>query len=702
MGASDADRVGRPATLDGRAAAPVGHERTVAEDALEREQAGLDGARVAEAEKAVGDVRGSRGGGAPSRPRRRNPLEGARLRRPGPAERRPAEPGTAEVLGGPHRVRLAALLDPLRPADRLDLGDAYRERLGVERAEREQRIDGRDPERRSGDGLVRRRDAVGAEDGGPRRRLLRKRRSRDGRRGRVEVGRRGDVVACDVAVELGEPEVGFAADGLAGETHVVEDVAVALAGLVGLAGRGEHAGLREGDLGAAGVVLVVAAHGSEQAQRVVRPPGVEPEHEPSVDLGREGDLVARPAVERRLVRFGRGVVAPGGFLDLPEEKGGSRGEVRVADALDAGAEVDRRRVPPAGTGVELAEREVHPRGPVGVAVGQLEGVPEHEHTLVVAVGRGHRPPEPEARLVGEAAVFRDARRGDRLAELLLGPDEVALVEVGLPDDEQGVVGPLRAGPLAEQLGTLLDGRVEDGRAATGSGPARKQLHEQPPVYRRVVVQKRPLALVELLRCVVVRVVVRPEVVVAAVQGGSGAAPGEHAPGDENGNHGERRTEGSSGTREAHGPGEGVKRNNRSGAVGGWRAAKLPRGGAGSGVEREAPSVRARLTARRTGGVRGHPTPCNRWRRRPVRRPPPPHIPMSLLLAATLAGLAKTLLVALIAVLNAVLALLASLATWKTYLALGTKVALIALFCVPVVGVLAFLFWGQRVVRDRQK
>ncbi len=76
--------------------------------------------------------------------------------------------------------------------------------------------------------------------------------------------------------------------------------------------------------------------------------------------------------------------------------------------------------------------------------------------------------------------------------------------------------------------------------------------------------------------------------------------------------------------------------------------------------------------------------------------------MSLLLAATLAGLAKGLLVALLAVLNAVLALLASLATWKTYLALGSKVALIALFCVPVLGILAFLFWGQRVVRDRQK
>ena len=76
--------------------------------------------------------------------------------------------------------------------------------------------------------------------------------------------------------------------------------------------------------------------------------------------------------------------------------------------------------------------------------------------------------------------------------------------------------------------------------------------------------------------------------------------------------------------------------------------------------------------------------------------------MSLVLAASLAGLAKTLLVTLIAVLNGVLALLASLATWKTYLAVGAKVGLIALFCVPVVGVLLFLVWGQRVVRDNQR
>ena len=76
--------------------------------------------------------------------------------------------------------------------------------------------------------------------------------------------------------------------------------------------------------------------------------------------------------------------------------------------------------------------------------------------------------------------------------------------------------------------------------------------------------------------------------------------------------------------------------------------------------------------------------------------------MSLILAASLSGLAKTLLLTLIAVLNAVLAFLATVATWKTYLAVGAKVGLIVLFCIPVVGVLLFLFWGQRIVRDNQR
>ena len=76
--------------------------------------------------------------------------------------------------------------------------------------------------------------------------------------------------------------------------------------------------------------------------------------------------------------------------------------------------------------------------------------------------------------------------------------------------------------------------------------------------------------------------------------------------------------------------------------------------------------------------------------------------LSIVLAASLVGLTKTLLVTLIAVLNAVLAVLAAIATWKTYLAIGVKVGLILLFCVPVLGVLAYLVWGQRVVRDNQR
>jgi uncharacterized membrane protein YqjE len=76
--------------------------------------------------------------------------------------------------------------------------------------------------------------------------------------------------------------------------------------------------------------------------------------------------------------------------------------------------------------------------------------------------------------------------------------------------------------------------------------------------------------------------------------------------------------------------------------------------------------------------------------------------MSLLVAATLLGLGKAVLVAALAVLNAVLSLLASIAVWKTYLAVGTKVAMIVLFCVPVLGVIAYLFWGQKKVRDARR
>jgi hypothetical protein len=75
--------------------------------------------------------------------------------------------------------------------------------------------------------------------------------------------------------------------------------------------------------------------------------------------------------------------------------------------------------------------------------------------------------------------------------------------------------------------------------------------------------------------------------------------------------------------------------------------------------------------------------------------------MTLLTAFALFGLAKAVLVAALAVLNALLAILASIAVWKTYLAVGLKVGIIALLFIPVIGILLFLIWGQRVVRENR-
>ena len=70
-----------------------------------------------------------------------------------------------------------------------------------------------------------------------------------------------------------------------------------------------------------------------------------------------------------------------------------------------------------------------------------------------------------------------------------------------------------------------------------------------------------------------------------------------------------------------------------------------------------------------------------------------------LLAASLAGLTKQVLLTTLTVLNAVLAGLATLAIWRSYLLIGAKIALIVLVFVPVIGLLIYLFWGQRKVRE---
>lgn len=71
--------------------------------------------------------------------------------------------------------------------------------------------------------------------------------------------------------------------------------------------------------------------------------------------------------------------------------------------------------------------------------------------------------------------------------------------------------------------------------------------------------------------------------------------------------------------------------------------------------------------------------------------------MTLLLAASLIGLLKSILIALLAVLNAILAAFAAVAVWKTYLAIGVKVAFIVLLFIPIVGIVIYFLWGRKKV-----
>jgi hypothetical protein len=73
--------------------------------------------------------------------------------------------------------------------------------------------------------------------------------------------------------------------------------------------------------------------------------------------------------------------------------------------------------------------------------------------------------------------------------------------------------------------------------------------------------------------------------------------------------------------------------------------------------------------------------------------------LALASAAALVPLIKTVLLAALAVLNGILALLATISVWKTYLVVGTKVLLTVLICIPIVGILIYLIWGQRKVRE---
>lgn len=73
----------------------------------------------------------------------------------------------------------------------------------------------------------------------------------------------------------------------------------------------------------------------------------------------------------------------------------------------------------------------------------------------------------------------------------------------------------------------------------------------------------------------------------------------------------------------------------------------------------------------------------------------------MLVGIGLVALVKTVLFTALAVLNGVLALLATISVWKTYLFVGTKVLFTLLVCIPVVGIVIYLVWGQRKVRENR-
>jgi hypothetical protein len=72
---------------------------------------------------------------------------------------------------------------------------------------------------------------------------------------------------------------------------------------------------------------------------------------------------------------------------------------------------------------------------------------------------------------------------------------------------------------------------------------------------------------------------------------------------------------------------------------------------------------------------------------------------TLLLAAGIVGLVKKILLAALAVLNGILAVMATLAIWKSYLLTGAKVLFTLLVLIPIVGVVAYMIWGQKKVAN---
>jgi hypothetical protein len=67
----------------------------------------------------------------------------------------------------------------------------------------------------------------------------------------------------------------------------------------------------------------------------------------------------------------------------------------------------------------------------------------------------------------------------------------------------------------------------------------------------------------------------------------------------------------------------------------------------------------------------------------------------------LIAFATSAFLALVGIAHALLSLLATVSVWKTYMAISMKVMLTLLVLIPFVGLVVYLFWGQKKVREAQ-
>jgi len=203
----------------------------------------------------------------------------------------------------------------------------------------------------------------------------------------------------------------------------------------------------------------------------------------------------------------RRVILLKGLVHLPQQKGGTPPHVVGERSLQACLQGRLGLGPFALPDPKFGPNQPHPRRPgAGVAVPLQPGA-QRLGRLHIPIRRDQRPGQPEARLS-----FSLASQGNDLPKFLSRPHVVLLIIPGAPDQQQGIVDPLRVGMLPKNLRALLDCLLEGGAAGGGLGLGKDR--EVPgAINLRTGLLDRLKPLLEGLLGVVEAVVVGREVVV---------------------------------------------------------------------------------------------------------------------------------------------------------------------------------------------